>query len=505
MRQFPGKKLLTWFKNIYLLRFLLIIVFFGAAGGVQTAHAVGRPLTPSADEKEALAQLKNLVPGEIVFTSKRTGQWGIYRIYADGTHLVRLSAPNVSERRCIFIKDGKELAFESNRSGLVQAWIAKPDLSQARCLSPQGKQEWLQGISRNGRWLLVTTDHTPQGYILRDLVERRDVKVDFSALNAKKGKTDVWLAPDGRRLYFAFWPHGGGQMGRGVFLAQISPDGKVSGGRQVSEGCGLAWSPDSSELLTVRTVHGGSDIWRVKWSGERSRVTSRKNWDYFPAYGPYNQWVAWAASPMDQHDHKTGNYELYIKPMQGGEPVRLTFHSAPDQDPAWRAQRGPVIKPRESAQVRFFEAEAFVHKPGQSRKTSGASGGQAVFLPIQAQKTAVVWGQYSHLPAGDYVARFRLKAFGKDTAGEVEIDVAVAGEVKDYKQLRVAQLDHEWTDLELSFELAREVEDLECRLAALPGGGGVMLDYIEVKPREPGLGDYIGELLYEAFIGWWWG
>ena len=65
------------------------------------------------------------------------------------------------------------------------------------------------------------------------------------------------------------------------------------------------------------------------------------------------------------------------------------------------------------------------------------------------------------------------------------------------------ELSHEWVDRELLFELESAVKDLECRLAAMPGGGGVLLDYIEITPQKPGLGGYLGELLYAAFIAWW--
>jgi hypothetical protein len=491
-------KPVTLYRRIWLVLIVSLLTVSGLNG---PAIGMGRPLSPLPGERQALENLKGQAPGEIIFTSKRDGQWGLYRIYADGTHLVRLSPPNVSERRAIFIQNGGKLVFESNRSGLVQSWISNPDLSNAEALSPPGVEEWLQGISSDGRWLLVTRDHTPQGYYLRDSKNSREVKVDFSALNAIKGKTDVWLAPDGRRLFFSYWPEGGGQIGRGVYLAEISPNGKVTPGRKVSDGCGLAWRSDSSELMTVRTVHGGSDIWCVEWDGARRRITSEKNWDYFPAYGPDNQWIAWAAAPMDQHDHKTGNYELYVRPAEGGEPVRLTFHSAPDQDPAWRAQRGPLLTPPSLG--RFFEAEAYLHAPGESRKAAGASGGRAAYLPRLHKPAAVVWGQYSHLPAGSYVARFRLRALD-GAQGTIELDINGHKKVRQARQLEAADLSTDWQNVELAFELDKPVKDLECRLANLPGGGGVLLDYIEVAPQEPGLPDYLAGLVYEALIAWWW-
>ena len=467
------------------------------------AFAMGRPMEPSQAEMKLLIGAKNRIPGEILFASRRSGEWAIYRIYADGTNLVRLSPPGVRERRAAFIQGGTKVVFESSRKGIIQVWKADPDLGNAELLSPPGVQEWPQGVSEDGRWLLICREHTPQGYWLRDLKKKRDIKVDFSALNARKGKTDVWLAPDGRRLYFAFWPRGGGQLGRSVLLAEIGPDGKVSQGRRVSDGCGLGWRPDSGACLTVRTVHGGSDIWEIAWDGARRRLTTAQNWDYFPVYGPEGKWLAWSAAPMDQHDHNTGNYEIYVRGLEGGEPVRLTFHTAPDNDPAWRAQRGPVIKARDNQ--RYFEAEDFAHKPARVENKPGASAGKAVYLPVVSSKSALIHGQYSSLEAGRYRADFMLRG-SSQAKGHIELDVTAKGGGRALAQMMIQapDLDHEaWTRFELEFESQTALKDLEARVAAMPASGAIWVDYIAISPKSEGLASYLGRLAYATFIAWW--
>jgi hypothetical protein len=488
-----------FFKFVISVIMAVLFVFTAANSG----HAMGRPLAPSQPELKALNEAKDQAPGEILFSSKRSGEWAIYRIYADGTNLVRLSPSGVRERRAKFIKGGKKVVFESSRQGMIQVWQADPDLSNAELLSPPGVQEWPQGISSDGRWLLICREHTPQGYWLRDLHNKRDIKVDFSALNAKQGKTDVWLAPDGRRLYFAFWPKGGGQLGRSVLLAELKPDGKVVNGRKVSDGCGLGWSPDSEACLTVRTVHGGSDIWEIGWDGSRKRLTTAKNWDYYPMYGPDNNWLVWSAAPMEQHDHGTGNYELYVRPIKGGKPLRLTFHSAPDNDPAWRAERGPVIK--RSDDQRLFEAENYAHKPAKIKDHDGASGGKAVFIPLSSGKTAMVFGQYSTLGPGRHTGCFMLKG-SNQARGDIELDIVAQGGSKPLvsQVIKATSLKSDkWACLNIGFESQKPLKDLEARVAALPEGGGVWVDYIEIKPEAENLLAYMRRLAYATFIGWW--
>ncbi len=487
--------------KLFICPALLVCLFLCAP---TQARAMGRAINPSQNELKALREAKGRIPGEILFSSRRSGEWAIYRIYADGTNLVRLSPPKVHERTPIFILEGQKVVFDSNRNGLTQVWMADPDLSHAAPLSPPNVQEWLQGVSKDGRWLLIRRERTPQGYWLRDLHQKRDVKVDFSGLKAKRGKTDVWLAPDGRRLYFAFWPSGGGQLGRTVVLAEIGRDGKVGPGRKVSDGCGLGWRSDSNAVLTVRTVHGGSDIWEVNWDGGRRRLTTAKNWDYFPAYGPQDQWLAWSAAPLDQHDHNTGNYELFIRPLNGGAPLRLTFHSAPDNEPAWRAQRGPLL--RRSDDQRLFEAEDYAHKPASVKNYEGASGGKAAFLPITDAKTAMVYGQYSSLPTGRHLAEFKLRA-AKQAEGSLELDLAAMGGKYTLasKVIPVSDLETDaWKSIELDFETEKPLNGLEARVALMPGSGGVWLDYIAIRPEPESLAAYLKRLAYAAFVAWWW-
>ncbi len=470
------------------------------AAGAAWAFA---PLAPAPAETRALAGLKGRARGEIVFTSRRDGPWRLYRINADGTGLARLSRGRANERRPLWIKDGAELVFQSDRAGVDQVWLAGPDLSGARPLSPPGRAEWLQGVSADGSRLLVRTGGGPRDYLLRLLPAGRDLPVDFSALGVEGGWLDAILSPDGQRLAALYDPRRGGRGRRGVYVMELAVgDGgaRARAPRAASDGCGAGWAPDSRSFLTCRTVHGGSDLWLAGLDGGLTRVTSRKNWDYFPAFGPDGSWIAWAASPLDQHDHGTGNYELYVRPLKGGEPVRLTFHSAPDQDPAWRARRGPPLP--SAGASRHYEAELHTRGPRYVRADPTASGGRAAFAGPDAPAGALVYGQYDTLPPGRYRAVFRLRLQRPAPAARVSIDVAVEGgrRVLARAELSGAELPvGAYGEKRLEFTLERPVRDLELRVDPAPGQKALWVDFVAVEEAPPGLGGYLLRLMEKAF------
>ena len=484
----PAVRSRLWAYLTRTLPPLLLAGLLGAAGlaGPSPAQALGQPLPPSPQESQALASLKGKLPGEIVFASKREGKWRLFRMDADGANLVRLSSAAANERRPHWTMGGSKLVFESDRAGRVQVWMAEPDLSSPRCLSPAGQEEWLHGITSNGRLLLVRRDPSPQGYLLRDLTSGQETRLDLSAINARQGRGHVQLSPDGKRVGFFFDPQGAGQAGRGVYWMELGPGGKTHDAWQASEGCGTGWRPDSQAFLMSRQTGNGTDLWSVDAQHRVQRLTGGRDWDYFGEYGPEGKWMAWGLSPLDQHSFDTGNYEIHILGLTGNQPaqpVRLTFHSAPDLEPAWRAQKGQALSRGEE---RIYEAELFQHAPGQVKERGDASEGRAVLVPA-GQAGVAIWGQYDRLPAGRYRALFvlRLAGAGSDQPAAL-LDVAAQGQVLGQRQVKGNELNPDaWTRLEVDFELSQAGKDLECRVKALPGHPGLWVDFIQVGPPAP--------------------
>lgn len=456
------------------------------------AWAYGEPEKPSASELKALKDLKQRVSGEIVFASRREGNWRLYRMDADGSNLAPLSRGKTNFRWPYFILNGKKLIYHSDQAGPMQIYLAEPDLSNAKRLSPQGQAEIFHGITADGRMMLVAKEENPQGYVLRRLDGGREVRVDFSAHGLKQGWLGADLSPDGRKVAYLFKATGpGGQPGREVYLMDLDPNtGKASNPRQVSDGCYTVWRQDSKALLTCRFVlfrgAPGTAIWLAGPGGPKRKVAAKFGWNYFPSFGPEGKWLAWAASPITQKSDHTGNYEIYLQPLDGGDPVRLTFHSAPDVSPTWRVQK----QVPSGGTGLTYQAEHFAHKPGEVVAESKASGGKAVLAKRGGKGGHLVFGQYERLPAGKYRALFRIKAddaSGDGLLAELDATTNLGGKVLAKRQVKAGELvPGRYQEFELVFDSRQNLDGLELRVGFHPGVADLYVDHIRLQRVDKG-------------------
>lgn len=482
---------------------VVLMTALTALAAPDLALALGQPLSPSPAERQALERAKGKLPGAIVFASRRDGKWRLYWVNADGSGLVRLSTHQANERRPYFCQGGKVLFFQSDRGGRPQVWRSGPGLEGAKLVSPAGRAEWLHGVSEDGKRLLVRTGDQPGDYLLRFLDSGREVTVDFPGWGARQGWVDAALSPDGRRLGVLFQPREGGQPEQAVYYMEVDDDGRLRGIRSISDGCMVGWRPDSQAFLTCRRTPAGTSMWLASPDGHKERLTEGRQWEYWPAYSPDGQYIVYGASPSDQHDSDTGNYEIYVRRAQGGEPLRLTFHSASDLEPAWTgaALAAKDSKGQAPGAELIYEAEAFNHPPGRVVADGQASEGKAVLVPRSSPGASVIHGQYDYLPAGSYVARFRLRAAAVGGQGPLaRLDVARGGgKVLVGREVRPKDLPGGgYADIELAFELDKPDKDLECRVAFISGAADLYIDRIAITAAPPGLGGYLKRLLNKA-------
>lgn len=457
-----------------------------------SAWAFGRPEQPSAKELKALQGLQERVSGEIVFASRRGGNWQLYRIDADGSNLALLSRGKANYRWPHFVMDGKKLIFHSDQAGPMQIYLAEPDLTNAKLLSPVGQAETFHGITSDGRIMLLAKKENPQGYLLRYLDSGRELPVDFSAHGLKKGWLGADLSPDGRKIAYLFKAQGpGGQPGRAVYIMDLDPGtGKTSNPRQVSDGCYTVWRKDSQALLTCRFAFfrgaPGTTIWLAGPKGPKRKVASKFGWNYFPAFGPEGKWLAWAASSITQKDDHTANYDIYLQPLDGGDPVRLTFHSAPDVSPTWRAQQ----RKGSAGRSLVYQAEDFAHQPGQVVSESKASRGKAVLARRKGKGGHLVFGQYDNLPAGRYQALFRIKAKDPDGEGllaELDATTKLGSKVLARRQVKAGELvPGRYQEIELIFNSDEPLDGLELRVGFHPKVADLYVDHIRLQKLDGG-------------------
>lgn len=75
---------------------------------------------------------------QVVFMSRRDGNWEVYRVGVDGTNLRRLTQHPADDGLPTWSPDGRYIAFASNRDGRWQIWVMAADGADQRPLFPIG-------------------------------------------------------------------------------------------------------------------------------------------------------------------------------------------------------------------------------------------------------------------------------------------------------------------------------------------------------------------------------
>src|SRR5256714_12069363 len=79
------------------------------------------------------------------------------------------------------------------------------------------------------------------------------------------------------------------------------------------------------------------DLWVVdRAGGDSRRLTAGAGLESHPVLSPDGSQVAFAGD----YD---GNLDVYVVPVEGGEPRRLTYHPDPDLPVAWTPDRKAVL------------------------------------------------------------------------------------------------------------------------------------------------------------------
>ena len=148
----------------------------------------------------------------------------------------------------------------------------------------------------------------------------------------------------------------------------------------------LAWSIDieDTKLMTqpavsnthIAFVYAG-DLWVAGQDGQNvRRLTSDEGSESFPVFSPDGKWIAFTA----QYD---GNMDVFIVPVTGGIPKRLTWHPGPDIARSFTTDGSAVlfISNREDFSNRYFQLFTVSINGGNPHKLEIPNAFKASYAP----------------------------------------------------------------------------------------------------------------------------
>jgi uncharacterized protein (TIRG00374 family) len=337
-RPIPGPRFdfkRRFWSKLILAVILLLILLAGAfrlplpEDPLPTSKEADLPSSQEQDRRKALA---SRLAGKIVFDSNRSGSFGLYTVNIDGSHLETLQDdPKWHEMFPDASADGQWIVFSraraTSRNALSEVWIIHRNGDRARMLSPDGVYPT---FSSNGRLVYFSRQRRK---VIRIRLSDGSQTVIFPrpqpAFNHAVVKPRI--SRDGRRVAFT-----SDHPGRwNAWYADVH-SGRA---HHIAKGCEPVFLPNDRQIAWIAQGRERTGIFAYdlnsKIKSEIEDADGPRGHEYFPSFTADGLFLLFSACRPEEHAHETSNYQIFIKDLDSGERVRITFDAYTNRWPKY--------------------------------------------------------------------------------------------------------------------------------------------------------------------------
>ena len=300
----------------------------GLVVGMATGDAT---ITCTSEGKTGTSSITVITPSfdgpKIAFNTNRDGNFEIYLMDLDGTHLVNLTRNPALDVQPTWSPDGSKIAFVSDRDGNLEIYVMNVDGTGVIRLTDYPLDDF--NPSWAGSKIAFVRDFGDIFLMNDDGSEA----VNVDSINNEDFATAPSLSPDGSKIAFT--------TDRDFFVNftdfsevyVMNTDGSNPfdlSDHDTATDEFPEWSPDGERIAFHTDRDGNFEIYIIESDGSNPvNLTRHEGDDFLPAWSSDGSRIA-------MQSNRDANAEIYSINVDGTGVLRLTNHEAVDAFPAWR-------------------------------------------------------------------------------------------------------------------------------------------------------------------------
>jgi len=311
--------------RLVLVLLVISLLVVAAVGGALIGAGGRLPFgslapTPLPTWGSSLPQVFGL-PGRFAFTSNRDGDFEIYTMNPDRTHLMQLTNRPGDDVSPLWSPDGRRIAFSSNRDGDANIYVINSDGTAEMRLTSALGDDTLGAWSPDGSVIAYTDALDVVHTIRSDGTGDRTIGVDTGSVTPYGLGVFGWM-PTGDELIVVFDKNpGGGELdiyrlrtGDGGMTALTSTPGDDGSPALSTDGSKIAFESDRNGGCLYTMDADGSNV---------ARLTTGCSKGFLKAWAPDGTLIGWAGARRGQPDFDQPLDIQIIRPDGSGR-TRLT-------------------------------------------------------------------------------------------------------------------------------------------------------------------------------------
>lgn len=238
---------------------------------------------------------------------------------------VLLHEPGVENAYPRLSRDGRQIVYQSNRTGTWQLWLMDVDSAAQRRLTNNTHNDNFVDWSPDGEWLAFVSDRDGDEELYR-------MRLDGSDLQrlTRDPARDIhpYFAPDGRSLLFNSTRGNGSLDLYRLDLEDLTAERLTDGPE--SDTC-ARYSPDMSQLVFLRNDATMDDVMLMDLATRRvSNLTNTPPvMDGWPMFSPDGRWIYYSTTRTGRHSihrvHPDGTGDETLTDAAPGEEDGRAF------------------------------------------------------------------------------------------------------------------------------------------------------------------------------------